>query len=293
MMHKGIICVLLAAIFWGTGGVTGQFLYTNYGVDPVWLVMVRQIVAGSLFLAYSKLYLKDSVIPILKEFPWSILIFSFPGILGAQLGFYYTISICNAATATILQYTAPIYVVLWMMYKNKKLPDFKEALGVVLAFTGVFLISTHGRLDSLAISAEALVTGILSAFAYALYSVQPVEMLKKYPTTTVIGWGQLISGLFLILFRNPFNPAGNWDLIGVLAFSYLILGATVLTYGLYLTGLKIIGSAKAALLCCAEPLSSIICVVVFMGTKLTNMDFLGMLCIIITVVMLSLSKNNS
>ena len=86
MMYKGITCVLLAAIFWGTGGVTGQFLYTNYGVDPVWLVMVRQIVAGSLFLAYSKLYLKDSVIPILKEFPWSILIFSFPIIF--LIGFY-------------------------------------------------------------------------------------------------------------------------------------------------------------------------------------------------------------
>lgn len=289
-MFKGIICVLLAAIFWGTGGVSGQFLYTNYHTDAVWLVMVRQIVAGCIFLLYSKLVLKNNIFGLLKEFPVATLIFSFPGILGAQLGFYYTISLCNAATATVLQYTAPIYVVLWMAYKNHRLPDAKEILGVILAFTGVFLISTHGRLDSLAISMEALVIGILSAFSYALYSVQPVKMLSRYPTTTVIGWGQLISGLFLIFFRNPFQPAGVWDMYAVLAFSYLILGATVLTYALFLTGLKIIGSTKASLLSCAEPVSSIICVVLFMGTHLTSMDLLGMGCIIFTVGMLSLPK---
>ena len=32
-MYKGIICVLIAAIFWGTGGVSGQYLYMNYNFE--------------------------------------------------------------------------------------------------------------------------------------------------------------------------------------------------------------------------------------------------------------------
>ena len=289
-MYKGIACVLIAAIFWGTGGVAGQFLYTYHQVDAVWLVMVRQILAGLLFLSYSKLVLKDKIWSLPKTFPVDILVFSFPGILGAQLGFYYTISLCNAGTATVLQYTAPIYVLLWVAYQQRRWPDIRESIGVVLAFTGVFLISTHGQLDNLAISHIALVTGILSAFSYAIYSVQPVKMLKVFPTTTVIGWGQLISGIFLILFRDPFHPAGTWNLAAVGAFAHLVICATVLTYGLYLTGLKIIGPTKAALFSCAEPVSSVVCVVFFLGTKLTTMDILGMACIIFTVSMLSLPK---
>jgi len=114
--------------------------------------------------------------------------------------------------------------------------------------------------------------------------------LQRFPTTTVIGWGQLTSGLALIAFRNPLQPAGSWDISAVIALTYLILGATVLTYALYLYGLKLIGPTKAALFSCAEPLSSIVCVVVLMGTKLTNMDLAGMGCIIFTVAMLSLPK---
>lgn len=289
-MYKGIVCVLVAAVMWGTGGVAGQYLYTNHGTDPVWLVMVRQLVAGTLFLAYSKLVLKERLLSLLKEFPCSILVFSFPGILGAQLGYYYTISLCNAATATVLQYTAPIFILLWMSHVQGRRPSAKETLGVVLAFTGVFLIASHGRLDSLAISGEALVTGILSALAYALYSVQPRAMLERYATTTVIGWGQLLSGLFLLCFRNPFQPAGSWDITAVLVFAQLILGATVCTYALYLTGIKLIGPTKAALLSCAEPLSSIICMVLLLGTELTLPDLVGMGCIIFTVAMLSLQE---
>jgi len=147
-MFKGIISVLLAAIFWGTGGVCGQYLFTHSHIDAVWMVMVRQIVAGSLFLCYSKFILKDKLLELWREYPLQTLVFSFPGILGAQLGFYYTISLCNAATATILQYTAPIMVVLWMSFKKKAWPEKRVILGTILAFTGVFLISTHGSLDS-------------------------------------------------------------------------------------------------------------------------------------------------
>ncbi len=289
-MYKGIVCVLLAAIMWGTGGVAGQFLYTYQGTDPVWLVMVRQLVAGTLFLAYSKLVLKEKLLALLREFPVSILIFSFPGILGAQLGYYYTISLCNAATATVLQYTAPIFVVLWMSYAEGRKPSGREMLGVVLAFAGVFLIASHGRMDSLAISGVALVTGLLSALAYALYSIQPRAMLERYATTTVIGWGQLLAGLFLICFRNPFEASGSWNLVEVLVFAHLIIGATVFTYALYLTGLKLIGPTRAALLSCAEPLSSIVCMVLLLGTELTLPDLVGMGCIIFTVAMLSLQE---
>ena len=44
-MLKGIILIVLAAAFWGLGGVAGQYLFQYHQVDAVWLVMVRQIVA--------------------------------------------------------------------------------------------------------------------------------------------------------------------------------------------------------------------------------------------------------
>ena len=72
--------------------------------------------------------------------------------------------------------------------------------------------------------------------------------------------------------------------------AYLILGATVLSYSVFLVGLKVVGATKASLISCAEPLASIIAVVLWLHTPLTLEDLVGMACIIMTVVLLSLPK---
>lgn len=289
-MLKGVLLIVCAATCWGMGGVSGQYLFEYHQVDSVWLVMVRQIIGGLLFLSYAALVQKQNVVRALRDNAKDLVEFSFLGILGAQLGFYYSITLCNAATATVLQYMAPIYVMLWMSYKNRRWPEGREMVGIFGAVTGVFLIATHGSLDSLALSPEALVIGLVSAMSYAYYSIKPVAMLKKYYATIIIGWGQLLSGLFLILWRNPFAPVGVWDWRALLAVGYLILGATIASYALYLQGLKIVGPTKASLISCAEPLASIVSVVLLLDTKLLPPDLIGMGCIIFTVLLLSLPK---
>lgn len=289
-MLKGVLLVVTAATCWGLGGVSGQYMFTYHGAEAVWVVMVRQVLTGLLFLAYSQFVQRENIFSVLKNCTMDILQFSFFGVLAAQLGFYYVIGLCNAATSTVLQYMAPIYVMLWMSFKERKMPEGREIFGIFAAIFGVFMIATHGSLDSLAISPIALFVGELSAIGYAYYSVKPVEMLKKYKSSTIVGWGQFISGASLVLLRDPFHPVGNWDIYAALAMAYLILGATVASSALYFWGVKIVGPTKASLISCAEPLASIIAVVLLLGTHLTLADYIGMACIIFTVALLSLPK---
>lgn len=289
-MLRGIFLIVGAAVCWGLGGVAGQYLFQNYHTDPVWLVMVRQIIAGLLFLGYTLVAEKHNILLILRARPVSVLIFSFVGILGSQLGFYYTISLCNAATSTVLQYTAPVWVMIYMSYRARALPEPRELVGIVGALTGVFLIATHGSLSSLALSPVALVSGLISAVSYAFYCIQPVELLKTYPATVIVGWGQLLSGLSLLCVRQPLAGLESWHADAYFAMGYLIAGATIASYALYLAGLKLVGSTKASLISCAEPLASIIAVVLLLGTRLLLPDYIGMACIIFTVLLLSLPK---
>lgn len=289
-MLKGTIYVITAAGLWGGGGVAGQYLYMHEVMGPFWLVMMRQIIAGLAFLAYAYFFDKENPWSVVKHEPLEMLAFSFLGVLGAQLGFYYTISLCNAATATILQYTAPAVILIWFIIKEKRSPELREVIGLLGACTGVFLISTHGHLDALAISPMALTVGLLSALSYAFYDIMPVNMLKRHSTATILGLGQFISGASLLFFVNPFNISNNWTLMAGLAFAYLVLGATIASFAIYLQGLRLIGPVRASLISCAEPLSSILLVVMLLGIKLTIEDYLGMGFIIVTVILLSLPK---
>lgn len=289
-MVKGAIFVVIAAALWGGGGVAGQYLYMHEVMGPFWLVMVRQVLAGLAFLAYAVLVDREKPLQVLKDEPLSILAFSFLGVLGAQLGFYYTISLCNAATATVLQYTAPVLIVLWFIIKEKRNPELRELIGLLGAFAGVFLISTHGKLDSLAISPAALTVGLLSSVSYAFYDIMPVKLMQRHSIATILGLGQFISGSSLLFFVNPFDISPNWDVRAFITFAYLVIGATIVSFGVYLKGLRLIGPVKASLISCAEPLSSILLVVLFLGVQLSLEDYVGMGCIIITVMLLSLPK---
>ena len=261
------------------------------GAGRRWLIAVRQVLAGLIFLGYLLLR-GQNIFGVFAQRRDALdqLAFTYLGLLGAQFGFYYTISLCNAATATVLQYTSPVFVMLWMSFKSCRLPEGRELLGIVFALVGVFLISTHGDINNVVLSPEALGMGLISALSLAFYTVQPMRLLKKFSTTLVVGWGQLLSGLFLCIFVNPFAPTGHWDAGALAAMAYLVIGATVVPYSLFLVGLKVVGATKASLISCAEPLASIIAVVLWLKTPLTFVDLTGMACIIITVVLLSLPK---
>lgn len=285
-MYKGIFYCIIASVFWGAGGVAGQYLFENYNMDAMWLVFVRQTSAGVGFLAYAALVLKEDMLRPFREDIKDLLVFSVVGLLLAQLGYYYGVKLSNAATTTVIMYTEPIYVILWMAYKHKQPPTLNEIFCMLLAFVGIFLITTHGSFESLAITPMAFAMAMLSAVSYAVYSVQPMGLLKKYPNTLVLGWANIISGLSLLYVVSPFNYPQTWDMNASLVMLYLIVGATLLTFFLYTKGLVIIGSTRASLLSCAEPLSSIIFMVALLGTPVEFLDLLGMGLIIAAVLLI-------
>ena len=226
------------------------------------------------------------------------------GLLGAQFMYYYTISVSNAPTSTILQYQAPIFIILWQAFVRRRMPEGRELLGVVLALTGVFLISTHGDPSHLVISPVALVSGELSAIALCIYMIAPENILKQFPTMLIMGWGQLISSLFLLPFCNLLDSGvSDWTPAAAGAVAFIILGGTIIPFTLFLAGVKLIGPTKASLISCFEPLATILLIscfeplatilftVFFLGTVLLPVDYAGMALIMITVFMLSMKKN--
>lgn len=185
----GTLIVLLSTGMWGISGVCGQYLFEHTQIDSTWLIAVRQILAGLMYMMVIVQRGKEPLFAIFRaqrQTLWKMLFFTL-GLLGSQYGFYYAIKLSNAPTATVLIYTAPVFVVLQQVLMQHRPVEKKEAVGIFTALMGVFLVSTHGNPTSLVISPAALFWSILSAIAMTLYTVAPAHILKEYSSPYLMG----------------------------------------------------------------------------------------------------------
>lgn len=291
---KGILFTVFGGIFWGLSGNCGQYLFETKGLNAMWLVTLRLLLAGLMMLIYICLKKENrkNLKYIVKDYKnlFELIVFSILGMPGCQLSYYMTIEASNASTAIVLQYTSPVLIMLYIAIKNRKFPVKTEIIALILVVAGTFFLATHGNIKTLAISKKALILGLTSAVTVVFYNLVPVRLMNKYGTLTILGLGMFIGGIVLSFFTKPWMVPGIWDYKTLCAFSFLVIMGTVFSFSAYLYGVRLIGAAKASLFAATEPLTSTIVAVTFMGVIMTGMDVLGLVCILIGVGLISFFK---
>lgn len=289
--RKGMLNVLIAAILWGSSGVCAQYIMEHSQMGSPFLTMIRLLSGGFILLTFSFLH-GDGIFRILKnrKDAISLLIFSLVGAMTVQLTFLMAIEKSNAATATVLQFLSPTIIVAWFAIMRKARPGRFVFAAIATSLIGTFLLVTHGDPTSLSISGAALFWGIASAFAAAFYTTWPSTLIARYGTLPIVGWSMLLGGAMLLPFYagqgNHFVVTGGL----LLAFFYLVVIGTSLTFSLYLNGAQKIGGAKAGILSCAEPLSSALLSLLLLGITFTLPDWLGTLLILSSVVLIAMDS---
>lgn len=290
-MITGTIVTIAGGILWGVSGVCGQYMFQNKGVTAPWLVSVRLVAAGLLMLCYYFLTDREQTLAIWKSKRdrRDVLIYGLLGMMPCQYAYFQTIEWSNAGTATVIQYLGPALIVIWVCFRTKRMPTVQEVIGVILAVIGVFLIATHGNPTTLALSGSALLMGLASAVAVALYTLEPARLQKKYDTPLILAWGMAIGGIALTLISRPWTVKGiQADTEMFTALAFVVVFGTMAGFSLYMTGVKLIGSVKASLYACMEPVSSMILTVLWMKVNFTTPDLIGTLFVIATIIILAI-----
>ena len=290
----GVIFTLAGGVCWGFSGACGQFLIRQRGIDAGWLVSFRMLAAGVLMLLLSGAQMKSfsRVFDVWRSRRTALhtLLFGVAGMAMCQLTYFTTIGLSNAGTATVLEYLSPPMIVCYAAIRKKKFPGAGKLLVLVLALAGVFILATHGRIGELALSPEVLIWGVLSAVAFALNSLLPEGLMRKFSTLTVVGWGMVIGGVFLSVPYRVWAPAGVFDSGTWWAMAGIVAVGTLISYTGYMEGLRRIGAEKANLYACIEPVSAALFAVLWLGSDIQPEDYLGFACILTAVALLSLME---
>ena len=283
---KGALLAMAGSILWGASGIGGQFLMQDRGLSPEWFASARMICAGLLLLFLDGICHRWDIFSIWKNRrdAGMLLLFAVAGMVGVQYTYFVTIALSNAAAATILQYTMPIWILLWTAFRERRQPGLREMACVALAIGGTALVVTHGEWGTVAIAPAALAWGLVSAVAAAFYVVQPKTLIRRWRSSLVVGWGMLLGGLLLSPFSRLWEPAGTFDAAAMGALAFVIILGTAAAFWMYLASVEYIEPGEAGLLNSMEPLSSILFSVLFFGMAFGFMECAGTALIICAVL---------
>lgn len=294
---KGIIMVITGASLWGLSGTAAQQLFQQDNVSTEWLVTIRLLISGSILLLFSSFGSKKSeVLGIWKQKADAnkMILFGLLGMLAVQYTYFASIKEGNAAVATLLQYLAPIFITVYLIFKWNIRPTKIDFISIVLSLIGTFFLLTNGSIDNLAVSTPAIIWGILSGLSLAFYSLYSKELLEKWSSSVIVGWGMIIGGVgvtilhffstneFILLSGMKYLQPNNLFLI-----AFVVIFGTLIAFYLYLDSIRYLTPKETTLFGCTEPLAAIISSILILHVPFQSFQLLGALCVIVMVLVLS------
>lgn len=289
--------VLTAAVLWGLSGTVAEVLFQDRGFSPGWLVAVRMLASGLMIVAYGlatparrRQFLGPLKVGTARV---QLLILTVAGLCLVQYSYFAAIQASNAATATLLQYLGPAFVILYAAVRERQFPSRLQTFAVLSALVGTWLLVSGGSLQVLSIVPAALGWGLLSAVTLAFYTVYPGPLIKAWGTAPVIGWAMLLGGLLFMPMAPFWATAGqHWSPVTAIMVLFVVVFGTLIAFSLYLQSLKWVTPSRAVLLAAAEPVAAAIAAFVWLHVRLSLAELVGGLLIVVTVTLMSVGETS-
>ncbi len=210
------------------------------------------------------------------------------GVAVSNYFYYVAIQRIDVATAIIVQYTAPVWVLLYVVARRQQKLTPQKITAVALAVTGIALvINLLGARSGSALHLDTygIIAALLASFSFAFYNVGGHRILARYDHWRVLVWTLAAASLFWLIVNPPWKIAAahyaptQWVFLFV--FSMIsVLGA----FSLYFLGLQYLEPTRAIIASCLEPVFSIVLAALLLGEVLRPIQTLGIVFVLAAIV---------
>ena len=289
---RGSLCTMLGGVCWGFSGTCGQYLFTRYGVNSLWLTCLRLLSGGVIMLALAAVRHRRELLRIWRSPADAAMLVGYGvfGLMMCQYAYMTSISYSNAGTTTVLQTLSLVIIMLLTCLRLRRRPNRVETVALVLALLGTFLLATGGDPAHMVLSPQGLFWGLATAVAVTVYTLLPRRLLARWNREAINGWGMLIGGAILNLGARSWTLHTDLPLQGWLAVAAIVLFGTVLSFTLFMQGIQDVGPVKSSMLAATEPVSATVFSAVWLGTAFSAVDLMGFAAIIATIFLLARSE---
>lgn len=287
----GFLLVISGCFFWGIGGTVSQQLFAQ-GIEVSWLVSTRLLIAGTLLLLTQAIFKDRTQILMIWREKYSatrLVIFALVGMLAVQYTYMASIKEGNAAVATLLQYLAPVMIIVWVAVRGQAKFTRKDAVTISLALGGSFLLLTNGSISALAVPLPAVIWGLLSGASLAFYTLYAIPLLRRFDSLVVVGWAMVLAGIAMSFVQAPWEVnVTAWTASTIIYLIIVIIFGTMLSFWFYIESLQTLSVKETSLLGNIEPLTAVLATVLWLKEPFGPFQWLGTSLILVMMIYLAL-----
>ena len=265
---EGYALVLLAATCWAGGGLIAKWLFTTPGpvsvgwpfpplgieVDPLVLSAARAVMSTAIAFGYLMSRRRSALAIRGRDLPF-LAVFGVLGLAMVHFAYFKTISLTGVATAILLEYLAPVVVLVFSVALLHERLTWSLPAAVALSVGGcALMVGVFGE-QGIIISREGLYWGLASAVFFAGYSLMGRYATSRFAPWTLLAYGLAAASVFwLVVLGGPARIVTlltDWRaFVAVLVLSVV---STVVPFGAFLKALHLIEATQASVTSTVEP----------------------------------------
>jgi len=292
----GLPLAIGAAFSFGMSGAWARGLI-DAGWTPGAAVTVRIWVAALVLLIPTIIALRGRWV-LLRRNALIIAAYGLLAVTATQLFYFQAVAVMDVGLALLIEYTAPVAVVLWLWLRNGEKPTARSIAGAVVAFIGLILMLDvlSGRIVDLGGVLWAF-GAMIGAAAYFLLSGRSDTGL---PPIALAGAGLFIGAIGLTLAGLVGIVPIDWNTddvtyrFGTVSWFVPVLAigiiATALAYVLGIASTRLLGSRLASFIALAEVVAALLFGWLLLGQLPNLVQGLGAALVLAGVVVVKLGE---
>jgi drug/metabolite transporter (DMT)-like permease len=225
-------------------------------------------------------------------------LFGLIGVAACQLFYFNAVARLSVGVALLLEYLAPVLIVLWLWGASRKRPRVWTFGGTVLSLAGLVLeLDLTGTVK---VDIVGVLWGLAAAVCLAIYffitakendTLPPIVLASAgLLVGAVVMWLAAATGLLPMAFSTADTRLGPWIAPWWAALGGLVLLATVLAYVSGIMAARALGSKVASFVSLTEVLFAVIWAWLLLGELPGAIQLLGGVLIVAGVVLVRLDE---
>jgi hypothetical protein len=300
MKHRGEFLLITASMGFALGGVAAKVL-REANMDAFRLTQIRSTGAGLILLGIALIKGKEQLYARRDELK-DLIFFGVVGV-GAVTSFYFfAIKYLYVSVALIIEFTASIWIALYLKFVKKKQISALMWWGIACAFSGLILVSQIWSSSSL--NPLGVAVAFADAFALALYFLFAERLTQTRTSLSLMTWGIGVAAIFWALvlpwwsfpfkyLTNTYSLAGNlsgYSAPGWALVLWIVIIGTVIPYLLTVTGIRELSAGTSSVIGMIEPIFAGVIAWVLLNEALSSIQLIGCAVVLLGIYLADKAK---